>query len=101
MSKRIFLAGSMAMALALGSLVLPSEADAAMRHGGGGGFHGGGGFPGGGGFHGGYYGHRGYYGHGGYGYGHRYGYGGYGYGGYGYGGGYWCNPIQLAAGLCY
>ena len=37
MSKRIFLAGSMAMALALGSIVLPSEAEAAFHHGGGGG----------------------------------------------------------------
>jgi hypothetical protein len=96
MSKRIFLTGAMSMALALGSLVLPSEADAAMRHGGGGhggGFHGGG-FHGGG-FRGGgrYHGHGGYYRHGGYGY------GGYGYGGY-YGG-YWCNPVQIAMGLCY
>ena len=86
MSKRIFLAGSMAMALALGSLVLPSEADAAFRHGGGGfhgGFHGGG-FRGGG-FR---YGHGGYYRH------------GYGWGG-GYGYGYWCTPWRAAMGLCY
>jgi hypothetical protein len=79
MSKSIFLAGSMAMALALGSIVVPSAADAAMRHGGGG--HGRG-------FRGGHYGHGGFYGHG----------GGY-YGGYGYGG--WCNPVRLALGLCY
>lgn len=83
MLKKMFVASSMTLALAAATIALPSVADAAMRHGGGGGGHGGH-------WHGG--GHfRGRGGHGGYG-----GYGGYG-GGY-YGG--FCGPIQLTLGLC-
>ena len=51
MKKRTFLAGAMALALAGGAVLVPSVADAATIHGGGGhggGFHGGGGHGGGG-----------------------------------------------------
>jgi hypothetical protein len=96
------IAGSIALALAAGAMLIPVVSEAAMRNGGGG--HGGGGH--GGGFHGGGRGggmhvgggvRRG--GGGGYGGG---GYGGGGWGGGGWGGGYsaYCGPIQLTLGLC-
>ncbi len=86
MLKNMFVAGSMTLALAASTIVLPSVADAAMRQGGHAGGHAGAHFGG----HGGHF--RGRGGHGGY-------YGGYygGYGGY-YGG--FCGPIQLTLGLC-
>jgi uncharacterized membrane protein len=82
----MFIVGSMTLALAASTIVLPSVADAAMRPGGG--AHG---TSHGGGHAGGHY--RG--GHGG-------GYGGGGYGGFGGFGGYYnvCGPIQLTLGLC-
>jgi hypothetical protein len=93
MKTYIALIGSIAMALATTAITLPSAADAASRHGGGGaraGGHGGGDAGG----HAG--GHRGVYARQG-------GFGGNGgsNGGY-YGGYYWgyCGPIQVTLGLC-
>lgn len=84
--KNMFIVGSTTLALAASTIVLPSIADAAIRHGGGG--HGGG--RGGGHFRG----------HGGGGFGGYRGGGGFGgYGGGGYYGGF-CGPIQLTLGLC-
>ncbi len=95
MKNRNFLAGSLALALAAGTILLPSIAEAVNRPGGGsrggGGGHGGA-MHAGGMYHGG--GYRGGYGHGGY-------YGGGYYGG-GYGGGYYgyCGPIPNVLGFC-
>ena len=100
MKNRIFLAGSMAIALAAGTILLPSVAEAVNRPGGGshraGGMHGmhhGGAMYAGGMHHGGAY--RGGYGHGG-------GYYGGGYYGGGYGGGYYgyCGPIPNVLVFC-
>ena len=93
MLKRMFIVGSITLALAGSVIVLPTLADAAQRSGGGGhgGGHGGGGHGGGhgGGGHGGGRGGGHFRGHGG---------GGFGGGG-GYYGGY-CGPVQLTLGLC-
>jgi hypothetical protein len=95
MNNRNVLATSLVIALAIGSLALPTVASAEVRHHGGGG-HGGGWGGGRGGGHfagGGYRGGRG----GGSNWGGGGGYYGGGYGGYQ--GGY-CGPIQLTLGLC-
>ena len=101
MKNRSFLAASMALALAAGTILLPSIAEAVNRPGGG--SHGGGqmhsaGHGGamhaGGMYHGG--GYRGGYGHGGGYYGGGYYGGGYGGGGY-YG---YCGPIPNVLGFC-
>ena len=84
---------SLILAVAVGSLLLPTLASAAVRvHGGG--AHGGGHFGGGGGHFGGRGGGR--YAGGGFRGGR--GYGGSNWGGGGYGG--YCGPIQLTLGLC-
>ena len=100
MKNRNFLTGSLALALAAGTLLVPKVAEAVNRQGGG--SHGGGGMHSGsrgsamyaGGMH-----HGGRY-HGGYV--HRGGYYGGGYYGGGYGGGYYgyCGPIPNVLGFC-
>ena len=103
MKSHLFIAGSIALALAAGVMFLPSISDAAVRNGGGGGGGHGGAFHGGG--HGGglHAGARA----GGLHVGGGSRQGGGGYGGGGYGGGGWggdyyayCGPIQMTLGLC-